>query len=476
MRRLAGAVCLIVGLGCGGDGNGGSASDAGSGNDGAIAVDGGGCTDDCPVLCGRPDGECPGCQLCRHDHESVTEGNADRVALFVGDEIDIAYYADGQVRTARRLGGDSFDDQPVGAFNEPTGVDIATDDTGGIRWILAVEAFGSVSVFWSDGGEWVEEPIPMTSVVAAAIDVDNNGQPILALNGTYDGNAGLFVATRAVDWTIEHVEDVGIGAVAIDAAGEIHIAWRDVAGQRVGYAVSTANGFVTEVVEPEAAVPTVPIVDIAVDGQGQPHLAYTRDSRYVDYAVRQGGQWATREVSASWSDADVGIAVPTTGTAHVGYKEPYRGEAIAIADIASGLMGRQAIDNDCTDQIGSVSLASDATGGLHVAYLCGGDVIYSSRTGSVYPQGYWTTCQSAANDLCARACECGACCLEEGGSNYCTSPESSCRADALGGLCGDASQDPSLIDACALAAGQAACGVDGAVVPTECEDLFYGAN
>jgi len=170
---------------------------------------------------------------------------------------------------------------------------------------------------------------------------------------------------RGCDWDVETLER-GYGwatSLAIDSTGTLHAAYTAIAGLRYAFHDGTAWSF--ESVAPEAYVNDVAL---EVDRDGGVHVAY-----YV-YSPTSELRYTRRDPSGTWSAYEVvrepgvgigvSLAVDAAGRVHVAYMADYGGRMEHAVRLLGGTWEVQTI----ADRGGETSIAIDATGRLHLAY------------------------------------------------------------------------------------------------------------
>ena len=206
----------------------------------------------------------------------------------------------------------------------------------------------------------------------------------------------LCVAGSAVaqDWEIE-VVDVGTKPeLALDAAGQPHIAYmtEEMAGG-VFYAIRNRDGWETDVVVRGYFYGPL---DVTLDAEGGPHIVYhdhqggdfDPDRGDAGYAFKEGNAWVLEAIADPGRDGwDGSIAVGPEGEVHVSAIDPSQFGSFAGVEWAVRRGGRWRVE-----EIGSgpvpyefgTSLAVDAEGRPHIVYHTGeeerspdGDLVYA---------------------------------------------------------------------------------------------------
>ena len=149
------------------------------------------------------------------------------------------------------------------------------------------------------------------------------------LNGT-DGDAtnqDISMATlrpeRPVITTVEG-ESSSVGSygisMALDGSGNQHISFYNNTDSSLMYAAFDGTSWEVEEVDNEGS--TGRYSSIAVDHEGNPHIAYVNESttpRQVLYAHHNGTSWSTEVVDTPYYAYDTSIELGSDGTAHITY-------------------------------------------------------------------------------------------------------------------------------------------------------------
>src|SRR5438046_8005583 len=111
---------------------------------------------------------------------------------------------------------------------------------------------------------------------------------------------------------------------------------------------------------------------IAMDAAGQPRIAYRNASgSQVLYAHKEGTQWFTERVPQVGFYHGVSLAIDAAGNAYIGYaaqEETPRG-VVTSAKLARRTSGGWTIETSETAFATEVSVGCDPDGGLHAVYL-----------------------------------------------------------------------------------------------------------
>ncbi len=251
---------------------------------------------------------------------------------------------------------------------------VVTEDAGvagGDIAALALDGEGAPHVAWTAGSEVLyasaagggfsePERVASGAVEGVSVTVDGEGIPWVAF---YDGDV-LRVAKRAGDsWSVEEVgaaREAGeprTSAIAVGREGLL-VAFGD--GSRTMLAVR-GDGWSVGVVDQEGGRS----VAMALDAEGEPHLAYLTPSGEARHAHGPDGVAFTISSSVGGSEESAGLdlAVDGEGVHHVVWSD---GEAVRYAQDAGGEFEEQTIP---TSEGGSrPQVVLGASPEIHVAW------------------------------------------------------------------------------------------------------------
>ncbi len=169
-------------------------------------------------------------------------------------------------------------------------------------------------------------------------------------------------------WAIATVE-AGVQSgfstsIALDQAGNPHIAYSDFLANALKYVSWTGGNWTVEVVD-EGGLFTGD-VSLALDAEDRPHLGYfDGEIGSQMYAVQNGSLWDLREVEPSLSDGHSSLALDPSGTPHLAYA--FLNRKVRYAAWNGSGWQIETVDPDVITA-GSISLALDSLGRPHVAY------------------------------------------------------------------------------------------------------------
>ncbi len=262
---------------------------------------------------GTPDGgplPAPGCWQSRELAANVTS------SAFAFDSQGLGHLAvsksDDQIYVGSTWPGDVL--VPAGALRGS--VRGLTLDAQGARHLLI--ALNNHTYYGQEqSGSW-QSTLVFWDSDPVALRVDRWGFAHLLLTQVMDGGLHLGYATnRSEQWVVtapfvEAIHDSrNRPALAVDAQGNAHIAWRADFGAGIFYATNASGSWVRERVEDiDGSAPV-----LALDTVGRPHLLYAYGRWYAHHAVKQNGTWTINGVGASVGDA-IDLKVDAAGNVH----------------------------------------------------------------------------------------------------------------------------------------------------------------
>lgn len=266
---------------------------------------------------------------------------------------------------------------------------------------------------WYDGAAWQYEtaPTPAGTGAWASLALDEAGQVHVAFYDALNQSLGYAVRTTT-GWQIETV-DAGDGAVgwgnsiALDSQGRPHIAYNGGTSGVLKYAHWTGNAWQTEVVV--GPTDSASSVSLALDSADQPYIAYY-DATFTDsngtggatvkVAAKSGAAWSIETAGACEGNIHGGcptsIAVDNQGTPHLSYEQRGTTTTLVYAHWESGSWISDTVDT-IAGGIGLSSASSIALDGNDRPFIGYVDVIWDggqtlSEIRTAYlDQGLWVT-------------------------------------------------------------------------------------
>jgi len=241
--------------------------------------------------------------------------------------------------------------------------------------------FGGDSLTYAvlDSGSWNRTNVAAVSgYLFCSIALDASGHPEIA----YSSGAGLYLATyNGTAWSSVQASPTPntVPSLAIDPlTNRPRIAYGDLPS--VGLVLdSYDNGSWTTQVVASGYTGFNP--SLAIDSQGQPHIAYNDpNSRDLRYATRNGTGWSSVTIDSRLLGATQGVLSLRLGAndqPHVGYLTP---AGLKYATLNGTIWTNETVD---VKTFQFVSLSLDPQGRPRMAYLrWGGDVRYAAWNGT----------------------------------------------------------------------------------------------
>lgn len=190
-----------------------------------------------------------------------------------------------------------------------------------------------------------------------------------------------------VNAEVDTVGDVGLyPAVAVDGAGDAHIAYYDASLDELKYATNASGAWVAEVIDADVGWDAIaysinysaPFASIAADSAGKAHVSYyDAVDQEIRFATNASGAWISELIEGTGpvSGADVGIipslALDGDDHAHVGYCQAlaggYTGPVRYATNAGGGWVIQTAVASGALYPAG-LALALGDDGSVHIAY------------------------------------------------------------------------------------------------------------
>ena len=178
-------------------------------------------------------------------------------------------------------------------------------------------------------------------------------------------------------WSFENAP--GAGPLALDGSTRGQVAYStDADTGRVMWSRRDAAGWITETIETVGGTG----VSIAVDGSGEPHVAFADyPNQRIRYARRSGGSWTVETVAngvGQW--VTTAIAVSAGGEPVVAFYDAVAGD-FCFARRVADVWQHEIVEHPATRE--GCSLALDAQGRPHLSYFVGPTTLRYATTGTV---------------------------------------------------------------------------------------------
>ena len=193
----------------------------------------------------------------------------------------------------------------------------------------------------------------------------------------FSAQIGLWAATKQMQWQTTDVDTVRnlawASSLALDGEGNAHIAYHDTVGV-LKYASRNGDSWIVELVD--TTKNTGSFVSLALDAQDKPHIAYAYmaeisvsdkpGSYALRYASKSDGTWTIETVDKSGDVGQVSLALDGEGHPHIAYHDTNYSEL----NYAVKRGTNWAIETpDLADKVGlDASLMLDSHGNAHIAY------------------------------------------------------------------------------------------------------------
>lgn len=236
---------------------------------------------------------------------------------------------------------------------------------------IAIDPSNNIHISYNSGSIWSDTPAD-SNLIYAVKHEDHWITETVDGTGTADGS-----------------EDLGkYNAIAIDAAGNVHISYVDVLNQTIKYATNASGVWKTEIVNNGVIKKT----SIAVDESNKVHLSYYDDSsKTLKYATNASGSWLTESVDSintkKYDEIYNSIVVDALGYIHIVYKS---GEDLQYATKHFGASSWNIEIVDTANGVWYPAMAVDTFGKVHISYYHSDDskitIKYATNAG-----GNWQT-------------------------------------------------------------------------------------
>lgn len=218
--------------------------------------------------------------------------------------------------------------------------------------------------------------------------------------------AGLAFATSAFGATpfvVEVVDTTGsVGthtSVAVDAQGNPHIAYMENANGDIKHAAKSGGAWVIQVIHAGTGLEGYPFsgLSLKLDGSGNPRVAYTHrfNSASVNYAAKSAGTWTIEVVDANGFTPS--LALDSQGNPHIAYYSAGPG-TLKYAHKSGGVWTLETVDARYIVGF-TPSIAIDAAGNPHISYV--GGYLTGSLEYAVKSAGSWSI-ETVDNTVCTQ--------------------------------------------------------------------------
>ncbi len=221
--------------------------------------------------------------------------------------------------------------------------------------------------YWN-GSAWEIEPVDSAGEVGSysSLALDGDDNPHISY---YDLlNAGLKYARRDGDiWHTETVDDGMTGeftSLALDSNGFPHIAYYNYSADSLEYARWDGDEWLLSTLAEDTWDPPA----LVMDAGDRPHVVYGQFGNVI-YAYHDGNAWQPQPVvddgSAGWVTA---LALDGDGQPHVAYLNLVEHEIVYARLDGDAWLAETVLDYDAEMAVDALSLALDAAGEPRIAY------------------------------------------------------------------------------------------------------------
>jgi hypothetical protein len=232
-----------------------------------------------------------------------------------------------------------------------------------------------VSYTTNKTGVWTYEKVEGDGILVgwfSTIALYNNIPRVVYYDAT---NRGVRYADRdSSAWVCQTVENASYGAtfasMAVDATGKAHVTYlSDTAVRYAKQTTPTSWSLVT--VDTREFVGSYP--SIAVDNNGYVHVSYLcvrpsygNTGQDLKYATNASGTWQTETVETNYLNSH-SIAVDATGKVHIAYIRSNEGLKYATGNLGS--WNKELIHSYANNEGGFCSIGIDSAGKVHIGYF-----------------------------------------------------------------------------------------------------------
>ncbi len=259
--------------------------------------------------------------------------------------------------------------------------DLALDSLGQPHISYFNPSSGAIEYASYDGSTWQTEEVMYPSAPAfgpVSLALDNQDRPHISFGITYGGPdiQTLYYLHYDGWWQIEIVDSGPASfwsSLALDQAGHPHLAYRGCPvdhchGEKLMYAHNDGTSWQIQVVNSTGS--TAPWLSLALDGLGQPRIAYSSwrgEVRGLQYAYLDGTNWVTQTLDIGTEEAVPSLALDGHGYPHIAYSTNFYGIGAMRYTYYDGTYWRRE-NTDSGVWYGSPSLVIDAEGRRYLAY------------------------------------------------------------------------------------------------------------
>jgi len=280
----------------------------------------------------------------------------------------------------------------VGDVGSNTSIAVDSNNQAHISYIDTTN--GKLKYMTILDGQWKSSwIIGSASDQCTAIAVDSNGKCHMAYNGP---NGELNYATNATsDSGLIHTIETGVWAglfgdedIAVDGNGNPHIVYFNGPNFDLKYATNASGNWETSVIVNGSVSGELPAysASIGVDSNDKVHICYYDDAApdSIKYITNISGVWTQDTVdtigsAAGWS---TGLSVDSEDKIHIIYYD-WGDDALKYATNASGTWQSETVNNN-SGNVFSASLAVDQTNQPYIVYSSDSGFMYAKKAADTW--------------------------------------------------------------------------------------------
>jgi hypothetical protein len=201
------------------------------------------------------------------------------------------------------------------------GPSLALDDSGSLH-VAYTHRGPYVNHAVLRGATWVIETAVGEPAAEPSLALDSSGNPHIAYCDVHTTEGLKYAYWTGSGWVVQEVdyvlcgnpgrEELALPSLTLDGSDNPHIAYCDVANNRMKYTVLRGTTWVSETVGPSGQ----DAPSLALDSSGNPHIAYCHYG-LVKYAVLRGTTWAIETVDDLGADSS--LALNSSDHPHIAY-------------------------------------------------------------------------------------------------------------------------------------------------------------
>ncbi len=249
-------------------------------------------------------------------------GYGSSIALNSNGNVNISYYDnnDGNVKYATNASG-IWTITPIGPGGYYPAIAIDSSDKVYIGYENYSFTSGGPNLITNATGTWVSTLVEPNSCCSDFMDMalDANGNVHIAYTRGSDGSF-RYATNSSGSFTTTQIDSGDRGAsIAIDKQNKIHIAYYDWSGQYVKYATNSSGAWITTTI---TSVGTSGYsLSLVLDSNNKAHIISTGQPRGLFYSTDASGSWVTTTIDSTSYFVGLGsaLAIDVNNNLHVCY-------------------------------------------------------------------------------------------------------------------------------------------------------------